>query len=73
MLAKLKANGDTYAYNYAEITAQWGNSGEALGWLDTALRLRDSGLADMKVNPFLDPLRKQPRFQAIERALNFPD
>jgi TolB-like protein/Tfp pilus assembly protein PilF len=74
MLAKLKAaNGDSSAYTYAEITAQWGNSDEALGWLETALRLRDSGLADMKVNPFLDPLRNEPRFQAVERKLKFPD
>jgi len=74
MLGKLKAaNGDSSAYNYAEITAQWGNSDEALGWLETALRLRDTGLADMKVNPFLDPLRKQPRFQAIMRKLKFPN
>jgi serine/threonine-protein kinase len=73
MLAKLKAaQGDSSAYNYAEITAQWGNSDEALRWLETALRLRDSGLAEMKVNPFLDPLRKEPRFQAIERELKFP-
>jgi serine/threonine-protein kinase len=74
MLARLKAaNGDSSAYNYAEIAAQWGNSDEALGWLEMALRLRDTGLADMKVNPFLDPLRKEPRFLAIERKLKFPN
>jgi serine/threonine-protein kinase len=70
---KLKAaNGDGYAYYLSEITAQWGNSDEALGWLETALRLRDSGLAELKVNPFFDPLRNEPRFQAIERELKFP-
>jgi Asp-tRNA(Asn)/Glu-tRNA(Gln) amidotransferase A subunit family amidase len=30
-------------------------------------------LAYTKVNFFFDPLRKEPRFQAIERALKFPD
>jgi hypothetical protein len=34
--------------------------------------LRDPGLADMNTDPFLDPLRQEPRFQAIERALRFP-
>jgi hypothetical protein len=74
MLAKIRAaTGDGSAYNYAEISAQWGNSNQALGWLETALKLRDSGLADLKVNPLLDSLRKEPRYQAIERALKFPD
>jgi len=27
----------------------------------------------VKTDPLLDPLRKEPRFQAIERALRFPD
>jgi len=34
--------------------------------------LRDAGLADLKTDPLMDPLRKEPRFQAIERALKFP-
>jgi hypothetical protein len=41
--------------------------------LETALRLRDPGLAWLKVDPLLDPLRREPRFQAVERALRFPD
>ena len=41
---------------------------EALTWLDTALQRRDPGLQ----YPLLDPLREEPRFQAIERALKFP-
>ena len=36
--------------------------------LDTALRLRDPGLELLKTDPLLDPLRKEPRFQAIERG-----
>jgi hypothetical protein len=27
----------------------------------------------LKAEPLLDPLRKEPRFQAIERELKFPD
>jgi hypothetical protein len=37
------------------------------------MRLRDSGLTGLKTDPLLDPLRKEPRFQAIERKLQFPD
>jgi hypothetical protein len=46
---------------------------KALRWLETAMRLRDSGLALLKVDSYLDPLRKEPRFQAIERELKFPN
>jgi len=30
-------------------------------------------LEDVKVSKLLDPLRNEPRFQAIELALNFPN
>ena len=71
-LAKIKALGDGGAYQYATIYAQWGNLPRALEWLETALRLRDPGLLSLKTDPLLDPLRKEPRFQAIERELKFP-
>jgi TolB-like protein/Flp pilus assembly protein TadD len=73
-LAKLKAwGGDSYAYQYATIYAQWGNRPKSLEWLETALRVRDSGLISLKTDPLFDPLRKEPRVQAIERELKFPD
>jgi hypothetical protein len=37
------------------------------------MRLRDPSLLRLKVTPLLDPLRKEPRFQAIEQALKFPN
>jgi len=37
------------------------------------MRNRDPYMAYTKVNFFFDPLRKEPRYQAIERALKFPD
>jgi hypothetical protein len=73
-LAKMKAaNGIAAAYQYATIYAQWGNVPQSLEWLDTAVRLRDPGLPNLKTDPLMDPLRNEPRFQAIERALKFPD
>jgi TolB-like protein/tetratricopeptide (TPR) repeat protein len=72
-LAKMKASfGDAAAYQYATIDAQWSNRAKALEWLETAWRLRDPGLRDLKTDPLLDPLRKEPRFQVIERELKFP-
>ena len=73
-VVKVEASlGDAAAYQYAEIYAQWGDAPRALEWLETALRVRDPGLAALKLDSLLDPLRKEPRFQAIERALKFPN
>jgi TolB-like protein/Flp pilus assembly protein TadD len=73
VLARMRAsNGDDAAYQYSEIYAQWGNIPKALEWLEVAMRLHDPGLADLKTDSLLDPLRKEPRFQAIERGLKFP-
>jgi TolB-like protein/Flp pilus assembly protein TadD len=66
------AYGDDAAYQYAQIYAQWGERGKALDWLAAAMRVRDSGLIGLKVDPLLNPLRQEPRFQAIERQLKFP-
>jgi TolB-like protein/Flp pilus assembly protein TadD len=74
MLAKLRASdGDAGAVEYAAVYAQWGNSTQALDWLEAAMRDRLPDLRLVKSSPFLDPLRKEPRFQAIERELKFPD
>jgi tetratricopeptide (TPR) repeat protein len=73
-LAKLRAlQGDARPVDYARVYAQWGDSARALGWLEAAMRRRDPALEDIKVSKLLDPLRNEPRFQAIERALKFPN
>jgi TolB-like protein len=73
-LAKIRsALGDTGAYPYATIYAQWGELATALDWLETALRLRDNGLDELKTDPLMDPLRQETRFQAVLRELRFPD
>jgi TolB-like protein/DNA-binding winged helix-turn-helix (wHTH) protein len=71
-LAKLRAAGDRLAVDRAMIYAQWGNTSQALQSLESAWRLRMPELRSLKADPLLDPLRKVPRFQAIERALKFP-
>jgi TolB-like protein/Tfp pilus assembly protein PilF len=74
MLAKLEAKeSDSYAYGYAAVYAQWGKRAEALDWLDTALHRRDTRLSGLKSDPLMDPLRQEPRFQAVMRELKFPD
>ena len=73
-LARFKTlEGDAGAYGYALIYAQWGDTPKGLEWLESALRLRDPQLIYLKTDPFMDPLRKEPRFQAVMRELKFPE
>jgi TolB-like protein len=73
-LSKMKASyGDVMAYQYAAVYAQRGDNPKALEWLETALKLRDPGLENLKTDPLMDPLRQEPRFQAMMRELRFPD
>ncbi len=74
LLAKLKKEwGDDLAVFYALIYAEWGETDRALDNLETALRLRQPYLAYLKMNSGFDSLRQEPRFQAIEKALKFPE
>jgi TolB-like protein/Flp pilus assembly protein TadD len=73
-LAKLQAAwGDDGAADIAVIYAQWGDTARALDYLDKAMRQRSVDLELVKTGVGFDPLRKEPRFQAIETALKFPD
>ncbi|MBV9724748.1 MAG: TIR domain-containing protein [Gammaproteobacteria bacterium] len=73
-LSQLQAEtGDASALFYAMIFAEWGNKARALDWLEVAMRERDPYLIKVRCNPFFDPLRREPRFQAIYQALKFPD
>jgi tetratricopeptide (TPR) repeat protein len=60
------------SYQWAQVYAQWGQLDQAIDWLETGVKVLDPGVESMKVDPFLDPLRNEPRFQALERALKFP-
>jgi TolB-like protein len=66
------AVGEKGAWWYAKLYAQWGDTTEALRWLETAWRLRSPYLERFKTESLLDPLRKEARFKAIERELKFP-
>jgi TolB-like protein len=63
---------DAAYYQFAEIYAQQGRKQEALDALEKAWVARDPGLTMTLVDPLLDPLRGDPRFQAILKRLDFP-
>jgi TolB-like protein/Tfp pilus assembly protein PilF len=62
---------DQAAVFYAMIYSDWGKNGRALDWLETGVRRQDPYLNWVRTWMF-DPLRKEPRFQAVMRELKFP-
>jgi serine/threonine-protein kinase len=64
--------GDSAAFRYAEIYAQWGDKASALRWLGEAQQLHDAASVELRVDLFLDPIRDEPQFKVIEGRLNFP-
>ena len=64
--------GDFAHFQYGEIYAQLGMKDEALASLRRAVEVRDPGMSAVRVDPFLDPLRSDPRFAGLEAKLNFP-
>jgi serine/threonine-protein kinase len=67
-----KVYGDSSNYQYADIHAQRGEKDEAFASLDRAWSFRDPGLAYMKSDVWLAPIRSDPRFTAFLRKMNFP-
>jgi tetratricopeptide (TPR) repeat protein len=65
-------NDDLSAYQYGQILAQLGEIDRAFAALDRAWAVRDPGLQSLRADPFVDPLRGDPRFKALEAKLNFP-
>ena len=72
-LKKFEAENPDDSVQIAMTYAQWGDTAKALSSLETALRTRYGSLVYLKTWPLFDPLRNEPRFQAIERALKFPE
>jgi TolB-like protein len=60
------------SYQYGEIHAQLGNRDRAFAELDNAIQVKDAGLISLKTDPFLDPIRRDPRYAALLKKLNFP-
>ena len=73
MTAQLRQQmGATDSYQYGEIYAQLGDRERAFTEFENAIRAKDAGLVYLKNDPFLDPIRGDPRYAALLRRLNFP-
>ncbi len=60
------------AYNFAMIHLGLGEIDNAIDWLEKAFEERSGFLPFLKVEPMLDPLREDSRFQDLLRRVGFP-
>ena len=60
------------SFKIAVVYAALGQNGRAFTWLEKAYNDHDQGLSNVKVDPRLDPLRSDPRYQDLLRRMNFP-
>lgn len=67
----LIAYGDSASYQYGQIYTQWGEPEKALAWLEKALEIHDPGIINSGSDPFLNPLRQEPRFKDILKAAGY--
>ena len=72
-IAKIRAVlGDTDSYQYGQIFTQLDDADRAFAAFDKAVKVRDPGLLQFKRDPFLDPIRHDPRYAALLTRLKFP-
>ena len=75
VIEKLKrSSGKSYvpAYYIASIYAALDEKNQAFAWLQRAYDQRDSQITYLLCDPFIDPLRSDPRFKALVRQVGFP-
>jgi len=70
--ALIKDYGYNAAYQVAQAYAWRGQKDEAFQWLDRAFAQRDGGLAEVKYDPLLRGLRKDPRYRALLSKMGLP-
>jgi tetratricopeptide (TPR) repeat protein len=59
-------------YEIALVYAGLGEKDEAFAWLEKSFAARDKGLTYLKIDPCLDPLRSDSRFQDLVRRVGLP-
>jgi len=63
--------GDAASYQFAQAFAQRGEPDRAFAALERGFAVNDPGLNTLLVDPLLDPIRKDARFAALSRQLDF--
>ena len=69
LIAKYHAD---WAYQIAEMYAFRGEADRAFEWLERAYAQRDPGLSEMKGDPLLKSLERDPRYAAFLKKMRLP-
>jgi serine/threonine protein kinase/tetratricopeptide (TPR) repeat protein len=59
-------------YQIADVYAFRGETGSAFNWLERAVQMHDAGLTELKTDPLMANLRKDPRYAALLEKLHLP-
>jgi TolB-like protein/Tfp pilus assembly protein PilF len=68
----IEKNQDAWAYQVAEIYAYRGEIDKAFEWLERAYKQRDGGLSEIKGDPLLRNLERDPRYTAFLKKMKLP-
>ncbi len=71
LAALVAKGGDNSLYQQAQVAAQWGDATAAVAALTRARAAGDTGLVQLRSDPLLDPIRRDPRVTAIIAAMHF--
>jgi len=71
-LTGLRASRYVSASDVALVYLALGERGQAIEWLERAFAERAHSMAFVNVDPRLDPLRSEPRFERLRASLKFP-
>ena len=60
------------AYSVAMVYAELGEKDQALNWLEKGYKERATKMVFLKIDPFFDNLRSDPRFVELVRRVGLP-
>lgn len=67
-----RSYGDAASYQFAQAYAQRGDADRAFAALERGYTVSDPGLNTLAVDPLFDPIKEDPRFNALIRRLGRP-
>lgn len=63
---------DAAMFQYAQIYAQARQNDRAFAALEKGFQVKDPGVTGVRTDPFMDPIRNDPRYAGFVKKLNFP-